>query len=96
MNGLREVATKYHRQANAIAARGDIAGQLTPDQQAGIKYYRDCAEKVEALIRPEDEQAEEATWHLEGEERQPAGPHKGKVTSADKAATPQELIKKAG
>jgi len=95
MSTLRQTATQYHTQANAIAARGDIAGKLTPNQQAGITYYRDCAAKVEALIRPEDEQPEEAVWHLEGDTR-PQVAHTAKVTSADKAATPQELIKKAG
>jgi hypothetical protein len=95
MSGLRAVATQYHMAANSIAARGDIAGKLTLNQQAGIAYYRDCAAKVEALILPEDEQPEQAVWHLEGDTR-PQVQHAAKVTSADKAATPQELIKKAG
>lgn len=96
MGTLRQTATQYHMAANAIAARGDIAGKLTPNQQKGITYYRDCAAKVEALILPEDEQPEEATWNLEGDTRQVQAPSSKKVTSADKAATPQELIKKAG
>jgi len=95
MSGLRSVATQYHKAANSIAARGDIAGELTPNQQAGIAYYRDCAEKVEALIRPEDgEQEAAATWHLEGDTRPQV--QTAKVSAKDKTATPQELIKKAG
>jgi len=85
MNGLREVATKYHRQANAIAARGDIAGTLTTNQQRGIAYYRDQAAKVEALIRPEDS--------LEGDTRPTLAPT-NKVTTADKVANPKELLEK--
>jgi len=95
MSTLRAIATQYHTQANAIAAKGDIAGKLTPNQQAGIAYYRDCAAKVEALIRPEDEQAADATWNLEGDTR-PQAQNAHAVTTRDKAATPQELIKKAG
>jgi hypothetical protein len=95
MGNLREIATQYHKAANAIAARGDIAGKLTPNQQAGIAYYRASADKVEALIRPEDEQEAEATWNLEGDTR-PQVAQSQKVSAKDKTATPQELIKKAG
>lgn len=56
-------------------------------------FYRTNAEKVEALICPEDSEPEKVTWHLEGQEHE-AVSHK-KVSSADKAATPQELLKKA-
>jgi hypothetical protein len=93
MPNLRSIATQYHKQANAIAARGDVTGQLTRSQMKGIEYYRDCAAKVEALILPEDTEQAETAWSLEGAERQVVS--RTKVTSADKAATPQELLKKA-
>jgi len=92
MPNLRSVANKYHAQANAIAARGDTAGKLTYGQHLAIAYYRETAAKVEALIRPEDSEAG-AVWNLEGTD-QPVVTH-AKVTAADKAATPQELLKKA-
>lgn len=91
---LRSVANEYHSAANAIAARADRAEQpLTVNQQKGIAYYRASAAKVEALIRPEDSEAE-TVWSLESAAVTSTGPTK-KVTSADKAATPQELLEKA-
>jgi hypothetical protein len=94
MSSLRSIANEYHSAANAIAARAERQERnLTPNESKGITYYRISAEKVEALIRPEDSEVE-AVWHLEGQERQVIA-HHSKVTSADKAATPQELIEKA-
>ena len=91
---LRTIANEYHGAANKIAARAERQQRnLTPNQSKVITYYRISAEKVEALIRPEDSEAE-AVWHLEGQERQ-AVAHHSKVTASDKAATPQELIAKA-
>ena len=55
-------------------------------------FYRMSAEKVEALIRPEDRS------RRCGMAPRRAGAEvvsHSKVTSADKAATPQELLKKA-
>lgn len=93
MSSLRSVANEYHHAANAIAARAERKERnLTQNESKAIVYYRISAEKVEALIRPEDSEAE-ATWNLQGRE-QIAGPST-KVSSADKAATPQELIAKA-
>lgn len=92
-SSTRSIANQYHSAANAIAARGDKQGGLTVNQQKGITYYRACADKVEALIRPEDSEAE-AVWSLESTAVASTGPTK-KVTSADKAATPQELLEKA-
>lgn len=91
---LRSIANQYHSAANKIAARAERQERnLTPNQSKAIAYYRISAEKVEALILPEDSEVE-SVWHLEGQERL-ATVHHSKVTSADKAATPQELLEKA-
>ncbi len=91
---LRSIANQYHSAANKIAARAERQERnLTPNQSKAIAYYRISAEKVEALILPEDSEVE-SVWHLEGEERQVTA-HHSKVTAADKAATPQELLEKA-
>jgi len=91
---LRTIANEYHGAANKIAARAErLQRNLTPNETKAITHYRISAEKVEALIRPEDSETE-SVWHLEGQER-PTVAHHSKVTSADKAATPQELIEKA-
>lgn len=91
---LRTIANEYHGAANKIAARAERRQRnLTPNESKAIAYYRISAEKVEALIRPEDSEGE-AVWHLEGQAHQ-AVAHHSKVTAADKAATPQELIEKA-
>lgn len=90
---LRSIAQQYHAAANYLALRGEKQeGGLTDNQRRAIESYRDSATKVEALIRPEDEQSE-STWNLEAEAE--AAAFKTKVTAADKAATPQELLKKA-
>jgi hypothetical protein len=91
---LRSIANEYHAAANAIAARAERKERnLTQNESKAIVHYRISAEKVEALIRPEDSEAD-ATWNLQGREHAASGPST-KVTSADKAATPQELIAKA-
>lgn len=91
---LRSIANEYHAAANAIAARAERQERgLTVNQQKGITYYRTSAERVEALILPEDSEAG-STWALEGRATAPTGKGPG-VTSADKAATPQELLEKA-
>jgi hypothetical protein len=95
MPNLRSIANEYHASANKIAARAERQDRnLTQNESKAIAYYRFSASKVEALIRPEDSEDSESTWNLEGRETAASGPGK-KVTSADKAATPQELIKKA-
>jgi hypothetical protein len=91
---LRSIANEYHAAANAIAARAERKERgLTVNEQKGIEYYRASAEKVEALILPEDADAG-STWTLEGRATVATGKGPG-VTSADKAATPQELLEKA-
>lgn len=94
MSNLRTVANEYHSAANAVAAKAERQERnLTHNESKAIVFYRMSAEKVEALIRPEDSEPEDAVWHLEGQEREVVS--HSKVTSADKAATPQELLKKA-
>lgn len=91
---LRSIANEYHSAANKIAARAERKERnLTPNESKAIIHYRTSAEKVEALILPEDSEVE-SVWHLEGQERPTLVSHH-KVTAADKAATPQELIEKA-
>lgn len=95
MSGLRSVANQYHGAANKIAARAERQERnLTPNESKAITYYRISAEKVEALILPEDSAEATSVWHLEGQERAVVH-HSHKVSAADKAATPQELIEKA-
>jgi hypothetical protein len=95
MPNLRSIANEYHHAANKIAACAERQERnLTANESKAIAYYRVSAEKVEALILPEDSVESEATWNLQGHERPATGPST-KITSADKAATPQELIKKA-
>lgn len=90
---FRAIANEYHAHANAIAARAERKERgLTVNEQKGIAYYRTSAERVEALIRPEDSETE-AVWNLQGTDRHVAA--RSGVTSADKAATPQELLEKA-
>lgn len=91
---LRDTANEYHKQANAVAAKGDAAGGLTPGQRAAVEGYRAAAARVEALIGEEAGGATGATWRLEGNQSLPDIATKA-VTTRDKAATPQELIKKA-
>jgi hypothetical protein len=96
VSNLRTIANEYHGAANKIAARAERQERnLTQNESKAIAYYRVSAEKVEALIRPEDSEDTESVWHLEGQERQVTHHSNKKVSSADKAATPQELIEKA-
>jgi|SRR5271157_3944714 len=95
MPSLRTVANEYHAHANAVAARAERQERnLTANESKAIAHYRISAEKVEALIRPEDET--DTLWMLEGNKARWVGKITDlKVTSADKAATPQELLRKA-
>ena len=93
MNTLRGIATRYHRQANKIAAKGDKTGRITAAQLATIDFYRDSAAKLEALVPAEDGTPSQV-WNLEGQERVAQTPKHG-VTTRDKAAHPKELIEKA-
>jgi len=73
MPNLRSVANQYHIHANALAARGDKAGKLTPNQQKAIASYRDAAGKIEAMIDPEDAGEQGVVW-ADLEERKAVAP----------------------
>ena len=94
MPSLRSIANQYHQAANKLAARADRVGELTNNQRRAIESFRDCAAKVEALIRPEDSLAKETVIEVKADTTSTAGPS-GKVSTRDKAATPQELLEKA-
>lgn len=94
MPSLRSIANQYHEAANKIAARADRVGELTNNQRKAIESFRTCAARVEALIRPEDSLPKEAALEIQAQETAPVGPGK-KVSTRDKAATPQELLEKA-
>ncbi len=91
--GLQQIVNQYHTHANKIARRRvDKNGKLPIRYQRAVEYYRDCAAKVAALIRPEDETTE-TQWQLEREQvALAAGP---KFTGRDKVANPKQLIEKA-
>jgi len=92
MPSLREIANQYHHAANRIAARADRVGELTDNQRIAIDQYRECAAKIEALIRPEDSLPKNTEQvHSTSLIENPA-PKKAK---AIKAATPQELLEQA-
>jgi hypothetical protein len=95
MPSLRSIANQYHEHANKIAARADRTGTLTGNQKKAIDSYRDAAAKIEALIRPEDSlPKEETVLEVKAQETASVGPGK-KVSTRDKASTPQELLEKA-
>jgi hypothetical protein len=94
MPSLRSIANQYHQAANKIAARADRVGELTGNQKKAIDSYRDCALKIEALIRPEDSLPKEAFEVNTTSLIENLAPQK-KVSTRDKAATPQELLEKA-
>jgi len=90
---LRYIANQYHHAANKIAARADRVGELTDNQRKAIDSFRDCAAKVEALIRPEDSLPKEVTVEKTTSLIENLTP--AKKLKAHKAATPQELLEKA-
>ena len=94
MPSLRSIANQYHQAANKIAARADLVGTLTNNQRKAIESFRDAAVKVEALIRPEDSLTKETVLEVKADINPNAGPT-SKVSTRDKAATPQELLEKA-
>ena len=94
MPSLRSIANQYHEAANKIAARADRVGELTNNQRKAIESFRNAAAKVEALIRSEDSEPTNAPLEVLAEAVAPVGPGR-KVSTRDKAATPQELLEKA-
>jgi hypothetical protein len=93
MPSLRSIANQYHQAANKLAARADRVGELTNNQRKAIESFRDAAVKVEALIRPEDSLVKETVIEVKADKTPVAGAPK--VSTRDKAATPQELLEKA-
>jgi len=91
MPSLRDIANQYHHAANRIAARADLKGELTNNQRLAIDSFRDCASKVEALIRPEDALRKQVIT----EEITVGSVGTTKKIKAHKAATPQELLEMA-
>ena len=93
--GLQQIVAKYHSQANKIARRRtDKNGNLPARYMRAVEYYRDCAAKVAALIRPEDETPEDTQWQLESHAVGMAT-LSPKFSGKDKVANPKELIEKA-
>jgi len=93
--GLRQTANQYHSHASKIARRrADKNGTLPARYMRAVEYYRDCAVRVEALIRPEDETPEETAWQLESTRPGAIG-FVPKFSGKDKVANPKELIEKA-
>jgi hypothetical protein len=92
MPSLRSIANQYHHAANKIAARADRRGELTESQRIAIESFRKSAEKIEALIRPEDSLPKPNSQAHTMSLIENIAPKK--VTTRDKAATPQELLEK--
>jgi len=93
MPSLRSIANQYHQAANKLAARADRIGELTNNQRKAIESFRDAAVKVEALIRPEDSLVAETVIEVKADKTSVGT--SSKVSTRDKAATPQELLEKA-
>jgi hypothetical protein len=92
---LTELVQRYNARADRIVKRHtDDKGAFDSDYQPHVDHYRDAAGRV-ALLNEGLEEAPSVTavWHLDPEAA--ALPPESKVTTRDKAATPQELIKKA-
>jgi len=103
--GLQQIANQYDAKANHLALRYEgklnkVVGHTRKDGKSVsvtladvIQNYRTSADRVRALILPEDE-VSETQWHLESDRVSVAtGP---KFSGKDKVANPKELIEKAG
>ena len=103
--GLQQIANQYDAKANRLALRheGKVNKVVGHTQKAGkripvtiadvIQNYRTNADRVRALILPEDEAPAETQWQLENDRVALAsGP---KFSGKDKVANPKELIEKA-
>ena len=104
MNTLRAVATAYDNHANRLARRheGKLKRVVGHTRKEGkrvaitiadvIDNYRTNADRVRALIPP-DEAPAETQWSLEASETPALGPG-STVTAKDKVANPKELLEK--
>jgi len=107
MPTLRQVADQYDKNANRLALRNEgklnkVVGSTRKDGKHVsvtladvIQNLRANADRVRALILPEDEVTEETQgtqWQLEAEQAQSLLKHK--VTAKDKVANPKQLLEK--
>jgi hypothetical protein len=102
--GLQQIANQYDTKANRLALRYEgklnkVVGHTRKDGKPVsvtladvIQNYRTSADRVRALILPEDEVAE-TQWHLESDRVSVA--IGAKFSGKDKVANPKELIEKA-
>jgi hypothetical protein len=103
--GLQQIANQYDAKANRLALRyeGRVSKVVGHTQKDGkrvsvtladvIQNYRTNADRVRALILPEDEAPAETQWQLESSSI--AAPLNPKFSGKDKVANPKELIEKA-
>jgi hypothetical protein len=102
--GLQQIANQYDAKANHLALRHEgklnkVVGHTRKDGKHVsvtladvIQNYRTNADRVRALILPEDEVPAETQWQLENEQVALAsGP---KFSGKDKVANPKDLIEK--
>jgi hypothetical protein len=103
--GLQQIANQYDTKANHLAIRHEgklnkVVGHTWKDGKRVpmtladvIQNYRTSADRVRALILPEDEVQAETHWQLENERVALAATPK--FSGKDKVANPKELIEKA-
>lgn len=94
MNTLLELSQKYAGRADRIVKRHTTEeGVFDASFQPHVDYYRDAAANVARLAEGLEDEGE-AVWNLEREDGFKSQKF-GKVSTRDKAASPQELIAKA-
>jgi len=103
--GLQQIANQYDTKANHLALRYEgklnkVVGHTRKDGKRVsvtladvIQNYRTNADRVRALILPEDEVPAETQWQLESQTV--AAALNPKFSGKDKVANPKELIEKA-
>jgi hypothetical protein len=94
MRYFTELANTYNRHADRIVARHTKDGVFDANFQPFVDFNRDAAAAVSSLNEGLEGTNEGMEWNLESD-RVGGAFKKGKVSSADKAATPQELLAKA-
>jgi hypothetical protein len=95
MRQLAQLAQKYHDRAErTIRRHTSEEGVFDAKFQPAVDYFRNSSAAVQNLV--DEDGATGTLWSLEGDQPTLMGNIKGlKVTAADKAATPQELLAKA-
>jgi imidazole glycerol phosphate synthase subunit HisF len=99
MNTLQAVAQEYQKRAeHIVAAHTDKEGNFDASCQQDVDFNRDAAAAVLKLIPPVPVEVTAVVggtvWNLDDEKKAIAFSD-DKVTTRDKAATPQELLEKA-